>query len=128
MRRRRRSVDSVMGAFTAMCPDRRPSDSSPGLTAASPATTALTRVPRVCANVCVSVCAHMCVCVFDVLTTEQGPTPLLLCSCLLFALSVWFLQFRTSAEPFDFSSPLSQTVLGWTEIILSSVFLLFFFK
>ncbi|CAB1452745.1 unnamed protein product [Pleuronectes platessa] len=42
-RRMRKSFDSVVGAFTAMSPDRRFSDSRPGLTAASPATTALTR-------------------------------------------------------------------------------------
>lgn len=59
--RMRRSTDSVVGAFTAMSPNRRISNSSPGLTAASPATTALTRV-TLCVRVCVFVFVHACVC------------------------------------------------------------------
>lgn len=51
-RRMRRSIDSIVGAFTAMSPAHQFSSFSPGLTAASPATTALTRLPCVCLCVC----------------------------------------------------------------------------
>lgn len=49
----------------------------------------------------------VCVCVLDVLTTEQGPAPLLLSPICSQRLSS--LLFSTSAEPFDFSSALLQT-------------------
>lgn len=109
--RRRRRTDAEVGAFTAIILDLRVSDSVPDLTAASPATTALTRVPE-----CMCACVTMCVCFgcTDYWTRTCTTPPN--------ALGV----FSSSALQRSGSTSLpchKQTVLQWTAVIPSCFFL-----